>query len=169
DRFGVKPLYWSRRSEPHGDALYWGSEVKAIVAHPEVPARLDPRAVLNQLMQTMVPGTTSFAGVQALRPGHMMVVQRVGDRLEIETHRWWNAEFPQEGEHEADPDPAPYIEGVRERLIDAVRVRLEADVPVGCYLSGGIDSCSTLGLATAMQQSHVKAFTIAFEDDAYDE
>ena len=57
DRFGIKPLYFARR----GDALYWGSEVKAILAHPEVPARLDPRAVLHQLMQTMVPGTTRRA------------------------------------------------------------------------------------------------------------
>ncbi|MCX4240853.1 asparagine synthase (glutamine-hydrolyzing) [Paraliomyxa miuraensis] len=169
DRFGIKPLYWSLRQGPDGDALYWGSEVKALLAHPEIPARLDSRAVLHQLMQVMVPGTTAFEGVHALRPGHMMVAQRVGDRLELSVSRYWDAEFPLANEHESDPDPGPWIEGVRERLIDAVRVRLEADVPVGCYLSGGIDSCSTLGLATAMQQSHVKAFTIAFEDDAYDE
>ncbi len=169
DRFGIKPLYWSLRQQGGRDELYWGSEVKAILAHPEVPARLEPRAVLNQLMQTMVPGTTAFAGVQALRPGHMMVVQRAGERLELQVSRWWSAEFPQAEDHDDDPDPQPWIDGVREHLIDAVRVRLEADVPVGCYLSGGIDSCSTLGLATAMQQSHVKAFTIAFEDDAYDE
>lgn len=169
DRFGIKPLYWSLRSEAGRDALFWGSEVKALLAHPEVPARLEPRAVLHQLMQTMVPGTTAFEGVHALRPGHMMVVQRAGDRLSLEISRWWNAEFPTADDHDPDPDPQPWIDGVRERLIDAVRVRLEADVPVGCYLSGGIDSCSTLGLATAMQQSHVKAFTIAFEDDAYDE
>lgn len=165
DRFGIKPLYFARR----GDALYWGSEVKAILAHPEVPARLDARAVLHQLMQTMVPGTTAFDGVQALQPGHLLVVQRSGDRLQLRTSRWWNAEFPRAEDHDDGATTEPWVEGVRERLIDAVRVRLEADVPVGCYLSGGIDSCSALGLATAMQQSHVKAFTIAFEDDAYDE
>lgn len=169
DRFGVKPLYWSLQHGPRGDALYWGSEVKAILAHPDVPARLEPRAVLHQLMQTMVPGTTAFAGVEALRPGHMMVVTRAGDRLELQVSRWWRPALPLAGEHEADPDPGPWIEGVRERLIDAVRVRLDADVPVACYLSGGIDSCSALGLATALQQTPVKAFTIAFEDDAYDE
>ncbi|MCA9709715.1 MAG: asparagine synthase (glutamine-hydrolyzing) [Myxococcales bacterium] len=173
DRFGIKPLYFAfdsaARGAARGDALYWGSEVKALLAHPEVPARLDPRAVLHQLMQTMVPGTTAFEGIEALRPGHMLVVQRRGDRLELRPCRWWDARFPLAAEHDDHAPPQPWIEGVRDRLIDAVRVRLEADVPVGCYLSGGIDSCSALGLATAMQQSHVKAFTIAFEDDAYDE
>jgi len=165
DRFGIKPLYVCQR----GEALYWGSEVKALLAHPDVPARLDPQAVLHQLMQVMVPGTTAFEGIEAIRPGHMMVIQRVGDRLERSSTRYWDARFPLASEHDDEADPEPYVEGVRERLMDAVRVRLEADVPVGCYLSGGIDSCSALGLATAMQQSHVKAFTIAFEDDAYDE
>lgn len=165
DRFGIKPLYLCQR----GDAIYWGSELKAILAHPEVPARLDPKAVLHQLMQVMVPGSTAFEGIEAVRPGHMVVVQRRGDRLEVERRRYWNATFPLAAEHDDSQPTEPYVEGVRERLMDAVRVRLGADVPVGCYLSGGIDSCSTLGLATAMQQSHVKAFTIAFEDDAYDE
>ena len=57
--------------------------------------------------------------------------------------------FPQEHERSAPSDQAQYIDGVRERLIEAVQLRLEADVPVGCYLSGGIDSCSIIGLATA--------------------
>src|SRR5690606_35895398 len=68
-----------------------------------------------------------------------------------------------------EPDAQPYVDETANRLIDAIRVRLEADVPVGCYLSGGIDSCSILGLATAMQQSPIKAFTISFDDKAYDE
>ena len=165
DRFGIKPLYLCHRD----DGIYWGSEVKALLAHPRVPARLDSKAVLHQLMQVMVPGSTAFEGIQAIRPGHMAVVERRGDRLEVQHRRYWNATFPDASEHDENADPAPFVESVRERLMDAVRVRLEADVPVGCYLSGGIDSCSTLGLATAMQQSHVKAFTIAFEDDAYDE
>ncbi len=109
DRFGIKPLYFARRDA----ALYWGSEVKAIVAHPEVPARLDARAVLHQMMQTMVPGTTAFEGIEALRPGHLLVVQCVGERLELSTHRWWNAEFPRAEEHDDDQqdDAQPRHEG----------------------------------------------------------
>src|SRR5690606_1079306 len=62
-----------------------------------------------------------------------------------------------------------YIDQVKEKLMEAVALRLEADVPVGCYLSGGIDSCSMLGLASSMQQSPVKAFTISFDNKDYDE
>jgi asparagine synthase (glutamine-hydrolysing) len=160
DRFGIKPLYL------HVDAtgVRWGSEIKAILAHADVRARLDRRAVLHQMMQTMVPGTTAFEGVQAVLPGEMVIVTRDGDRLALRRHRYWDAVFPDAAEHDASADPAPFVAGVREHLMDAVRARLEADVPVGCYLSGGIDSCSILGLATGMQQSHVKAFTIGFDD-----
>src|SRR5690606_41300696 len=65
-------------------------------------------------------------------------------------------------------DERPYIDAVREKLTDAVLLRLEADVPVGCYLSGGIDSCSIMGLAAAASQNPVKAFTIGFDSDVYD-
>lgn len=165
DRFGIKPLYY------HADerGLRWGSEVKALLQHPSVKAELDPRAAINQMMQVMVPGTTSFRGVRALLPGHMLRVSRDGDRLRLEEQCYWDLDFPRAEDHETGADPEPYVEGVRDHLIDAVRTRLEADVPVGCYLSGGIDSCSILGLATAMQQSPVQAFTISFDDAAYDE
>ena len=165
DRFGIRPLFY-RLSE---DLLLYGSEMKSLLAHPDVPARLDAKAMLHQMMQVMVPGMTAFEGISALLPGHMMVVTRRGDRLEVETHCYWDMDFMAAQDHDDAPDPKPYIDGVTEQLIDAVRVRLEADVPVGCYLSGGIDSCSILGLATAMQQSPVKAFTISFDHDAYDE
>lgn len=163
DRFGIKPLYYA----VNDDGVAWGSEVKSILKHPDVPARICPKAALHQMMQVMVPGSTSFEGVKALQPGHMLIVQQRGDHLETTQHRWWDLEFPTG--HESGADPQEYVAGVQERLIDAVATRLEADVPVGCYLSGGIDSCSILGLATTLQQSPVKAFTIAFDSDAYDE
>ena len=163
DRFGIKPLYYAMND----NGIVWGSEVKSILKHPDVDADLCPRAAVHQMMQVMVPGSTAFSGVEALRPGHMLVVKRRGDRLEAQTHRWWDLDFPTS--HDSNADPAPYVQGVQDRLIDAVATRLEADVPVGCYLSGGIDSCSILGLATTLQQSPVKAFTIAFDNTAYDE
>lgn len=163
DRFGIKPLYYALNDQ----GLAWGSEVKSILKHPSIEPRLCPKAALHQMMQVMVPGSTSFEGVQALQPGHMLIVQQRGDQLETRVKRWWDLEFPTS--HESGADPQVYVQGVQERLIDAVATRLEADVPVGCYLSGGIDSCSILGLATTLQQSPVKAFTIAFDSDAYDE
>lgn len=163
DRFGIKPLYYAINDQ----GIIWGSEVKSILRHPDVPPRLCRKAAIHQMMQVMVPGSTAFEGVHGLQPGHMLIVERRGDRLESRTQRWWDLEFPES--HDSGADPAPYVRGVQERLIDAVATRLEADVPVGCYLSGGIDSCSILGLATTLQQAPVKAFTIAFDSDQYDE
>lgn len=165
DRFGIRPLFF--HAAP--DALFWASEAKAVLSHPDVPKRLDTHAALHQMMQAMVPGMSPFAGIRALEPGHMMVVHRDGDRIRIDDRRYWDIDFPPAEQHDAGADPQPFIDGVADHLIDAVRVRLEADVPVGCYLSGGIDSCSILGLSTAMQQSPVKAFTISFDHEAYDE
>ncbi|MEZ6089908.1 MAG: asparagine synthase (glutamine-hydrolyzing) [Pirellulaceae bacterium] len=163
DRFGIKPLYYAVNES----GFVYGSEVKSILKHPAVTPKLCPRAALHQMMQVMVPGTTSFEGVQALRPGHMLIVELNNGRLQTRTERWWDLQFPES--HDSNADPQPYVQGVQERLIDAVAVRLEADVPVGCYLSGGIDSCSILGLATTLQQAPVKAFTIAFDNAQYDE
>lgn len=163
DRFGIKPLYYAVQN----GGIVWGSEVKSILRHPDVTAKLCPKAALHQMMQVMVPGSTSFEGVQALQPGHMLVAELSGGKLDVSTHRWWDFVFPEN--HEKNPDPEEYVQGVQDRLIDAVATRLEADVPVGCYLSGGIDSCSILGLATTLQQSPIKAFTIAFDSDEYDE
>jgi asparagine synthase (glutamine-hydrolysing) len=165
DRFGIKPLYYRLTS----DAIYYGSEVKAVLAHPRVPRELCPHAAVHQMMQVMVPGTTSFKDIHAIKPGHMLIVDRKGDKLEARQVRYWDLDFPQRGDHDANPDADHYVTRVRDLLIDSVGTRLEADVPVGCYLSGGIDSCSILGLATPLQQSPVKAFTISFDHDDYDE
>jgi len=165
DRFGIRPLFY--RIE--GGTAVWGSEVKAVLAHPATPRRLDRRALLNQLMQTMVPGTTAFEGVYALKPGHLLVLRRRDGVLEVEQKRYWDLDFPTPEERDDRISPEDHIERVREELVDAVVFRLEADVPVGCYLSGGIDSCCILGLATGAQQAPVKAFTISFDHDDYDE
>ncbi|MCB2201803.1 asparagine synthase (glutamine-hydrolyzing) [bacterium] len=165
DRFGIKPLFF----HVGRNRVYYGSEVKAVLAHSDVPRRLDTKAVLHQLMHTMIPGTSAFEGIQAVKPGHMVIVQRRGESLDITERRYWDMEFPHREEHRQHESAEEYIEQVRASLIESVSLRLEADVPVGCYLSGGIDSCSMLGIASAVQQSPVKAYTISFDNDAYDE
>ncbi|MCB1230202.1 MAG: asparagine synthase (glutamine-hydrolyzing) [Verrucomicrobiae bacterium] len=165
DRFGIRPLFFSVQ----GDTLIYGSEVKAILAHPAVEPRLDSQAVLHQLMQTIVPGSSAFKDVQALEPGHLMRIRRNNGSLQIETHRYWDLDFPYEEDRPEKVDAQEHIDRVRDELIRAIVFRLEADVPVGCYLSGGIDSCCILGLATGAMQSAVKAFTISFDNDDYDE
>ena len=166
DRFGVKPLYWTQ----HQDTLVFGSELKVLFAHPDVPRKFSAEGVYHQLMQTMVPGTTAFAGVHQVKPGHALIITRNGQSgFDIEDKKYWDMDFPRMGERDDSRPESAYIEAVREKLIEAVQLRLEADVPVACYLSGGIDSCSTLGMASAAQQSAVKAFTIGFDDADYDE
>lgn len=164
DRFGIKPLYWTRV----GDTLIFGSELKVLFAHPEVPRRFDPQGLFHQLMQTIVPGSTAFEGIHQVKPGHVVTIRRHHNDFDIVDHRYWDMPFPENGTH-AEISEEEAIEGVRAKLLEAVNLRLEADVPVGCYLSGGIDSCSILGLASAAQQSPVKAFTIGFDSDKYDE
>ena len=167
DRFGVKPLYFT---ETDG-AFVFGSELKVLFAHPDVPRRFSDAGLFHQLMQTIVPGSTAFEGIHQVKPGHMVIVERAHGKLKIRQEKYWDMDFPLASERpeHSEEDEEYWIEGVREQLMEAVQLRLEADVPVACYLSGGIDSCITLGLAAATQQSPVKAFTIGFDDAAYDE
>jgi asparagine synthase (glutamine-hydrolysing) len=167
DRFGIKPLYWC---ESNGQIVF-GSELKVLFAHPDVPRHFNARGVYHQLMQTMVPGTTAFDGIHQIKPGHALIIDRKHGRFNIRDYKYWDMDFPtlEERQKEDRDDEQYYIDGVKKHLLDAVQLRLEADVPVACYLSGGIDSCSTLGMAAASQQSPVKAFTIGFDDSDYDE
>jgi asparagine synthase (glutamine-hydrolysing) len=165
DRFGIKPLYWA---EIDGGVVF-GSELKVLFAHPEVKREFDSAGLYHQLMQTIVPGSTAFKGVHQIKPGHVLTVRRRDGRLQIEERCYWDMPFPEEDARGKPADESEYIEGVRDRLIEAVQLRMEADVPVGCYLSGGIDSCSIVGLAAASTQGSVKAFTIGFDSVDYDE
>ncbi len=165
DRFGIKPLYWTHV----GGTFVFGSELKALLAHPEVPRRFSAQGLYHQLMQTIVPGTTAFDGVRQVQPGHMVIVERHHGHFHVREVPYWDMDFPLMSERHELVDEGYWIEGVRERLLEAVQLRLEADVPVACYLSGGIDSCSILGLSAACQQSPVKAFTIGFDNAEYDE
>ncbi|HLU05169.1 MAG TPA: asparagine synthase (glutamine-hydrolyzing), partial [Woeseiaceae bacterium] len=165
DRFGIKPLYWTQTSQ----GVVFGSELKALFANPDVPREFDAQGLFHQLMQTIVPGSTAFRGIHQVKPGHFVEIRRRNGRLEIDDQRYWDIDFPAGRAPAAVADEAPFIDAVREKLTDAVLLRLEADVPVGCYLSGGIDSCSIMGLAAAASQNPVKAFTIGFDSDVYDE
>ena len=165
DRFGIKPQYWTMTPE----GLVFGSELKVLFAHPAVERRFTSEGLFHQLMQTMVPGTTAFAGVHQVQPGHVLKVQRRGDRLEVSESTYWDVDFPRLDQRDSTLTEADHIANVRAALLEAVEMRMVADVPVGCYLSGGFDSCSILGLASAVSQGPVKAFTIGFDDARYDE
>jgi asparagine synthase (glutamine-hydrolysing) len=165
DRFGIKPLYFHFKE----DAIFYASEIKAILQHPDVPKQLCPKAILHQLMHTMVPGTSAFKDIYAVKPGHMIIIKRQRQHLDLKEYCYWDVNFPLEKDRNNSIPDEIHIEEIREKLIESVRLRLVADVPVGCYLSGGIDSCSMLGLATNLQQAPLKAFTISFDQAEYDE
>ncbi|MCB1669474.1 MAG: asparagine synthase (glutamine-hydrolyzing) [Gammaproteobacteria bacterium] len=164
DRFGIKPLYWT---QVNGKVIF-GSELKVLFAHPEVTREFTAEGLFHQLMQTMVPGTTAFRNIHQVKPGHIVSITRSDGQLQIAEKKYWDLDFPTETDR-APMDESEAIERVREGLLDAVALRLEADVPVGSYLSGGIDSCAIIGLASACRQGPVKAFTIGFDNKDYDE
>jgi len=158
DRFGVKPLFYA---EHNGD-LYLASEAKALFAMG-VPARWSAEAVYAGGF--ILPGErTLFRGVHAVPPGHYLRATREGHRA----HQYWDVDYPVDGTLPARSDQE-YIEGFREVLEASVKTRLRADVPVGCYLSGGIDSCSVLGLASLHHHGPVRAYTLTFDGPQYDE
>lgn len=165
DRFGVKPLYWTLTPE----GFMFGSEIKVLFAHPAVKRRFSAAGLYHQLMQTMVPGTTAFEGINAVQPGQMVIVERRNGQLQVRSQTYWDLNFPQQHERGERLTDEEYIEQLRYHFVEAIQLRLEADVPVACYLSGGIDSCSIMGIAAACQQLPVKAFTIGFDDQDYDE
>lgn len=164
DRFGIRPLFFHLTDQ----MICYGSEIKALLAHHSIAPELSKKGMLHQMMQVMVPGQTLFEGIEALKPGHMMIIKKGKKSLETKTICYWDADFPEKDSHEEKPDEEQ-ITRVREKMVESVALRLEADVPVACYLSGGIDSCSILGMASAIQQAPVKAFTISFDDARYDE
>lgn len=164
DRFGIKPLYWTQI----GDTVVFGSELKVLFAHPEVKPEFTSEGLYHQLIQTMVPGTTAFKNIHQVKPGHIVKIKRQGGKLVASETKYWDLNFPREMDREPMPE-AEAIERTREELLNAVAHRLEADVPVGSYLSGGIDSCAIIGLASACRQGPVRAFTIGFDDAKYDE
>jgi len=162
DRVGIRPLYYARRN----GGLVFGSEIKSLLAHPDVSAELDPVA-LDQIFTYWSPLSprTAFRGISTLPPGHWMLVDSGGQpRIE----RYWRPEFPAAGS-ESTQTPDDARDELRELLVDATRLRLRADVPVGAYLSGGLDSSAITALIHHHTENRLETFSIAFTDEAFDE
>jgi asparagine synthase (glutamine-hydrolysing) len=160
DRLGVRPLFYTVA----GGAFIFGSEVKAILADPRVRAELDPVA-LHQVFSFWSPLSprSAFRGISELPPGHYLVV-RDGD---LAPKAYWELTFaPEEDPERGEQD---YLEELRALLVDAVRIRLRADVPVGAYLSGGLDSSTIAAAIRRFTDRHLDTFSIAFDDSDYDE
>jgi len=160
DRFGIKPLFYAW----HEGALYLASEVKALFA-AGVPARWHREALFNATVMGYQPTETLYEGISQLPPGHYLLAGPNG----MQIHRYWDFDYPLGSGSTPKRSDEEWAEAFGEALEKAVRLRLRADVPVGCYLSGGLDSCSVLGLAARHAAEPIRAFTLAFDQAAYDE
>jgi asparagine synthase (glutamine-hydrolysing) len=160
DRFGIKPLFYAW----HQDTLYFASEAKALFA-AGVPARWDEESVFNSVAFGGHQVRTLFDGVHQIPPGHYMIAT---DK-HVQVSQYWDFDYPPAGSSASVRSDADHAAAFRHELEEAVRVRLRADVPVGVYLSGGLDSCAVLGLAARHHPEPIRAFTLTFEQAAYDE
>ena len=157
DRFGVRPLHYALL--PDGGIVF-SSEVKGILASGLVDATPDLEGI-DEVFTFWAPRPPrcAFKGIHLLKPGHLLVWR---DGEIVEERPWWEPRY-------AVDAPAPEPEALGELLRDSVRLRLRADVPVGCYLSGGLDSSLTTALAVEQTDHQLRTFSLAFRDPLFDE
>lgn len=161
DRFGEKPLYYTDGP----DVFVFGSEIKAILDYPGVARRPDLRAIHHYLSMQYVPGPwTAFDGVRKLPPGTGLTVTRAGAG---EPQPYWRA--PEPDAAMARRSAEDLRAELRSRLDSAVRRRLAADVPVGAFLSGGVDSSAVVGLMSRAAGRRIRTYSIGFEEADHDE
>ncbi len=165
DRLGIKPLYWGRS----GGVLFFGSQPKGFFDHPAWRPEVDRDALAAYLRHAYVPAPHSiFKGVEKLEPGTIVEIDADGRET---TCRYWDLREIASGAVRDRPTlhDETAIEMLDELLRDAVRRRMIADVPLGVFLSGGIDSSTVLALMQAQSGRPVKSFTIGFDEAGYDE
>jgi asparagine synthase (glutamine-hydrolysing) len=160
DRFGKKPLYYADL----GRTLLFASELKSLVEHPLCPKELDFDALSRYLAMEYVPTPYSILdGVRKLPGGHLLIWEDGNASID----RYWDLELRADAPARADDE---YIEEFRSRLREAVNRRLMSDVPLGAFLSGGIDSSSVVAMMVdALPPSAVKTFSIGFGERSFDE
>ncbi len=158
DRAGKKPLYYTR---VHGNFLF-GSEIKALLYHPDVKRQADPQALADFLSVRYVPGpATLFANIYKVLPGHWLLYENNTLREEC----YWDYAFGQTEHHSIEE----YIQGIREHVRRAVEERMIADVPVGAFLSGGVDSSIVTGTMSQLTNQPIQTFAVGFDVEGYSE
>ena len=162
DRFGIKPLYYT----VHDGTFYLASEVKALAALG-VPLRWDHDSLYDVHFVSHPPDRTLFAGIYQLPPASYLLT----DGAQVRVIPYWDWNYPTAAETESSTgmSEADCVSRLEHSLEEAVRLRLRADVPVACYLSGGIDSCAVLGFASRLSARPLRAYTLSFDHADYDE
>lgn len=161
DRLGIKPLYYSVL--PSG-MLIFGSELKSLLVHPELERKLDPQAVEEYFAYGYVPDPkTIYSGVNKLAPGHLLKWRR--GEGQPRPHQYWDINFDP-SDHRSEED---VCEDLIEQLREAVKLRMIADVPLGAFLSGGVDSSAVVAMMAGEASDPVNTCSIAFADPKFDE
>jgi asparagine synthase (glutamine-hydrolysing) len=160
DRFGIKPLYYT----VHDGNFYLASEVKAFV-DLGVPLAWDRDTLYDVHFVTHAPDRSLFKGIYQVPPGSYLLT----DGEQIRIVQYWDWDYPRADDIGSGSDPREHVERFAHEFEQAVRLRLRADVPVACYLSGGIDSCSVLGVASQLSPQPLRAYTLSFDHADYDE
>ncbi len=157
DRLGIKPLYYLFDK----NQLIFGSEIKSILQAGDIPKRIDLQALDHFLTFEYIPAPLSiFQDIKKLPPGHTLKLKN----NEIWVRSYWDVELKSNG-----ASPTELKQNLRELLQDAVKIRLMSDVPLGAFLSGGIDSSTIVALMAQVMDEPVKTFSIGFEDSTYNE
>jgi asparagine synthase (glutamine-hydrolysing) len=162
DRMGVRPLFYTEKR----GVIYFGSEVKALLAVPGIEAELDPFA-LDQIFTLWAPiaPRTAFKNISELEPGASLIIENGTSRI----LPYWRLDYPDLAELRPGQDEGEAEEELRALLLDATRLRMRADVPVGSYLSGGLDSSLIAALAAPMAPGGLNTFSVTFESREHDE
>lgn len=162
DRFGIRPLFVAQ----FGGEYVFASEAKALLRHPRSRRELDPFALVETFtIWAVQPDRSALPGIRELPAGHFVWVGPNGPEAPV---RWWDIGFgPREGVRQGSVDELK--EELLSLLDEATRIRLRADVPVGVYLSGGLDSSATTALARRHSRGPLEAFSVTFEDPRFDE
>ena len=157
DRVGIKPLYyWAGQ-----DKLVFASELKALILHPEIPRQINIQALDIFLTLEYIPAPyTIYENIFKLLPGHTLTVENGN----VKTRQYWDVPYQPISKSEAE-----CAEALSSLINEAVKIRLMSDVPLGAFLSGGIDSSTIVGYMSQNMSNPVQTFSIGFEDDTYDE
>ena len=165
DRLGIKPLYWAK----FGGLFIYGSELKALRACPGWEPRIDRRAIASFMRHNYIPGPhTVYEGVHQLTPGSILTLPFGGEPI---IERFWNArDVARNGiSNPLSGSDAELTDQLEELLTDAVKRRMIADVPLGAFLSGGVDSSTVVALMQKVNAGPVKTFSIGFDIPDYNE
>ena len=165
DRLGIKPLYWSNNS----GTLIFGSELKALTQHPKCPTTLNRNAIASYLRKCYINGPESiYKGVEKLQPGHLLTITHGG----VPTiQQFWSMKeiATQSRSRQFSGTDKEAIEQLENLLADSVSKRMIADVPLGAFLSGGVDSSMVAALMQGHSSNSIRTFSIGFNEDKYNE